>query len=45
MMDYLVDTNILIYYFADAIPDSELNNVEQIFKKSFNISIITKLNF
>lgn len=45
MMDYLVDTNILIYYFADAIPDSELNNVEQIFKKSFNISIITKIEF
>ncbi len=45
MMDYLVDTNILIYYFADAIPPSELDKVEQIFKKSFNISIITKIEF
>ena len=42
---YLVDTNILIYYFADAIPDKELNRIEQIFETSFNISIITKIEF
>ncbi len=40
-----MDTNILIYYFADAIPDKELNMVEEIFKTSFNISIITKIEF
>jgi len=43
--EYLMDTNILIYYFADAIPDKELNMVEEIFKTSFNISIITKIEF
>jgi predicted nucleic acid-binding protein len=43
--EYLVDTNILIYYFADAIPEKELNRIENIFKTSFNISIITKIEF
>jgi predicted nucleic acid-binding protein len=43
--DYLVDTNILIYYFADAIPKKELNRIEQLFMTSFNISIITKIEF
>lgn len=42
---YLVDTNILIYYFADAIPKRELNRVERIFKTAFNSSIITKIEF
>ena len=43
--EYLVDTNILIYYFADAIPEKELNRIETIFMASFNISIITKIKF
>jgi len=40
---YLVDTNILIYYFAGAIPD--MSGIEGIFKASFNISILTKIEF
>lgn len=43
--EYLVDTNILIYYFADAIPKKELNRIEKLFMTSFNISIITKIEF
>ena len=43
--EYLVDTNILIYYFADAIPKKELNRIETLFMTSFNISIITKIEF
>jgi len=42
---YLFDTNILIYYFADAIPAAELKKLEGILKTSFNISIITKIEF
>jgi len=43
--EYLVDTNILIYYFADATPKKELNRIEKLFMASFNISIITKIEF
>lgn len=42
---YLVDTNILIYYFVDAVPEREIEKMEKIFKTSFNISIITKVEF
>lgn len=42
---YLFDTNILIYYFADAIPDQEIGTIERYLKTSFNISIITKIEF
>ena len=42
---FLIDTNILIYYLADAIPEEELPKVEEILRKSFNISIITKIEF
>ena len=42
---YLIDTNILIYYLADAIPKEGINRVEEILKTSFNISIITKIEF
>lgn len=39
---YLFDTNILIYYFADSLPATEIETLEKILKTSFNISIITK---
>ena len=42
---YLVDTNILIYYLADKIPAKEVARIEEIFRTSFNISIITKIEF
>ena len=45
MKKYLLDTNILIYYFADKIPEKEINKIEEIFRISFNISVITKIEF
>lgn len=45
MKDYLVDTNILIYYFASAIPENELNKIEKIFDESFTVSVITQIEF
>jgi hypothetical protein len=42
---YLFDTNILIYYFADVIPDQEIDTIERHLKTSFNILIITKIEF
>jgi hypothetical protein len=38
---YLIDTNILIYYFNDNIPPEQTKEVENIFNNSFNISLIT----
>jgi len=38
----LFDTNIIIYYFNGIITDSK---IDQILKESFNISIITKIEF
>lgn len=45
MKGYLIDTNILIYYMADDLPKKEISHVEDIFKNSFNVSIITKIEF
>lgn len=45
MKGYLIDTNILIYYFVDIIPDKENDTLERILKTSFNVSIITKIEF
>lgn len=42
---YLLDTNIIIYYFNNDIPDHAMLKIEDIFKNYFNISIITKLEF
>ena len=42
---YLIDTNILIYYFANQISKKELGKIESIFRESFNVSIITKIEF
>ncbi len=41
-MNYLIDTNILIYYFNGLIKDDKIN---KILETSFNISIITKIEF
>jgi predicted nucleic acid-binding protein len=40
---FLIDTNIIIYYLDNRIPDSQLSTLESIFKSSFNISTITKI--
>jgi predicted nucleic acid-binding protein len=39
---FLVDTNIIIYYFNGIVED---NRIDEILKRSFNISIITKIEF
>ena len=44
-MKYLLDTNILIYYIANKIPQKELSTIEKILEEDFNISIITKIEF
>jgi toxin FitB len=43
MKRYLLDTNILIYYWMGDIPECEMDRVEEILKHSFIISIITKI--
>jgi len=42
---YLIDTNILIYHFADKIPKTEQHIINDIFVNSFNISIISMIEF
>ena len=43
--EYLIDTNILIYYYDDQLPSKSVEMVDDIFSKSFNISVITKIEF
>lgn len=45
MKRYLLDTNILIYYLADAIPPDRIDEVEAMLRSSFHISIIAKIEF
>lgn len=40
---YLIDTNIVLYYVNGEIPGSHKKKVTAIFKDSFNISTITKI--
>lgn len=40
---YLLDTNVLIYYWNGDIPSIELEKVESILKHSFIVSIVTKI--
>lgn len=42
---FLIDTNILIYYFNDLIPPEEEDNIDKILRFSFNISVISKIEF
>jgi len=42
---FLIDTNILIYYTGDFIPKETIDHVDEIFTSSFNISVITKLEY
>ena len=45
MKRYLLDTNILIYYLADAIPPERVSEIEAMLTSSFRVSIITKIEF
>jgi predicted nucleic acid-binding protein len=40
---YLIDTNIIIYYLDNKIPANQIEFIESVFKTSFNISTITKI--
>lgn len=42
---YLIDTNIIIYEFQDAFPVECIEIVDKIFDDSFNISIISEIEF
>ena len=44
-MKYLIDTNILIYYFHGRCTPKEKKFIKNLFNISFNISIITKMEF
>jgi len=43
-IDYLLDTNIVIYYF-NGIFAIENRDIDALFEKNFNVSIITKIEF
>jgi len=40
---YLLDTNILIYYWKGELPQPEIGRVEDMLKSFFVISVITKI--
>lgn len=42
---YLLDTNILIYYFNGNMEETIKNNVSIIMRESFQISVISKMEF
>jgi toxin FitB len=42
---YLIDTNVLIYYFNDQIPAQAIPLMDEIVSQSFNVSIVTKIEF
>lgn len=42
---YLIDTNILIYFFDGKLSETQKEIVIIFFKQSFNISIISKIEF
>ncbi|EFK96841.1 protein containing PilT protein, N-terminal domain, partial [sediment metagenome] len=44
-MKYLIDTNILIYYFNGSLSLNAKNNILEILKDEFNISVIAKMEF
>lgn len=41
--NFLIDTNVVIYYIDGKIPISHYEKVSEIFRNSFNISTITKI--
>jgi predicted nucleic acid-binding protein len=45
MNKYLIDTNILVYFWDGKIPEEEVDKIASILKHSFDISIITKMEF
>ena len=45
MVRYLFDTNILIYYFNGEMEESVADNVSELMKESFDVSVISKIEF
>ena len=45
MKNYLLDTNILIYYFNGEMEDNVKSKISEIMRKSFQISVISKMEF
>ena len=45
MKQYLLDTNILIYYFNGDMEGVVKNNVSTLMRESFQISVISKMEF
>jgi predicted nucleic acid-binding protein len=41
--NFLIDTNVVIYYMDGKIPELHYERVSEIFRDSFNISTITKI--
>jgi len=42
---FLIDTNILIYFFDGKLTDKQRKTVIELFETSFNISVISKIEF
>jgi len=42
---FLTDTNILIYFFDGKLSEKQRKSVIEIFEQSFNISVISKIEF
>jgi hypothetical protein len=45
MKNYLLDTNILIYYFNGEMEENVKNKVSELMRESFQISVISKMEF
>jgi predicted nucleic acid-binding protein len=44
-MKYLFDTNILIYFFNGSLSEDIKTSISEMLKQSFNISVISKMEF
>lgn len=42
---FLIDTNIIIYYFKDEFPGDKTEWITDVFRTSFNVSVIAKIEF
>ena len=42
---FLIDTNIIIYFFKDELPDEKTEWITDVFRTSFNVSVIAKIEF
>lgn len=45
MKNFLLDTNILIYYFNGEMEDNVKSKVSKLMRESFQISVISKMEF